>query len=212
MWILTGSSQGDSLHAPVRHLTDEQLVLVAAIDRVGQAELFRQLAGRAELAHDLSIELDLVDGGVFHAVGIARVRDVEILRRPCRHAHRERRADVAELRLEVPVGVEHLDAFVADVSHVDVALRVDSQALHPGELAVPRPGRSPLLDEVAALVELGDAVRVADAVRDVDVAGPIPRDIGRAVERGAWNTRSGRAGRPAATTTATGSPSTAAAF
>ena len=66
-------------------------------------------------------------------------------------------------------------------------MRVHRQALHPCELAVLRAGRSPLPDETAVLVELRDAIRVADAVRDVDVAGPIPRDIRRTVERRAGN-------------------------
>ena len=97
-----------------------------------------------------------------------------------------------ELRLEVPVAVEHLDALVADVGDVDVALRVDRQALHAGELTVPRAGRAPLRDELAVLVELRDAVGVADAVGDVDVAGAIPRDVGRTVERRAGRARAGQ--------------------
>ncbi len=43
----------DLLHAPVGEFADEQLVLVAAVDRVHQAELLRQLAGAAELAETL---------------------------------------------------------------------------------------------------------------------------------------------------------------
>ena len=58
---------------------------------------FGSLPARAELADDLAVELHLVDGGVVHAVVVAGVRDVEILRRAARHAHRQRRADVAEL-------------------------------------------------------------------------------------------------------------------
>src|SRR5438067_780503 len=48
--------QRQPLHAPVRHLADQQLVLAAAVDRVGEAELLRQLAGGSELADDLPIE------------------------------------------------------------------------------------------------------------------------------------------------------------
>src|SRR4030095_2212727 len=107
-------------------------------------------------------------------------------------------ADVAELRFEIAVAVEHLDAFVAGVGHVDVTLRVDRQTLHARELPVLGAGRSPLADEPAVLVELRDAVGVADTVRNVDVAGAIPRDVGRAVERGAGATRPART--PAATT------------
>ena len=56
--------------------------------------------------------------------------------------------------------------------------------LHAVELALARAGRSPLREEAAVLVELGDAVVRADAVGDVDVAGAIPRDVGRTAEAG----------------------------
>ena len=82
---------------------------------------FELLAGRSELADHLAVERHLVDGGVVHAVLVAGVRDVEILRRAARHAHRQRRADVAELRLELALAVEDLDALVAGVGDVDVA-------------------------------------------------------------------------------------------
>src|SRR6185436_19648935 len=88
------------LHAPVGHLADQQLVLVAAVDGIGEPELFRQFPGGAELSDDFAIELNLVDRRVFHAVRVAGVRDVEILRGSLRHADGQRRADVAELRLE----------------------------------------------------------------------------------------------------------------
>ena len=43
-----------------------------------------------------------------------------------------------ELRLEGAVAVEHLDALVAGVGDVDVALRVDRERLHAVELALAR--------------------------------------------------------------------------
>src|SRR5262245_37095323 len=44
-----------SLHAPVRHLADEEVGFVAAVDRVRDAELLRQLAGFAELADHFAV-------------------------------------------------------------------------------------------------------------------------------------------------------------
>src|SRR5207237_10738556 len=114
-------------------------------------------------------------------------------RRPRRLAQRQRRADVAELRLVRPVGVEDLNALVARVGDVDVAARVDGEALHSGELTVLGSGRSPLLEELAVLVEFRDAVVRADPVCDVDVARAVPRDVGRTAERGARDAGARRA-------------------
>ena len=111
------------------------------------------------------------------------------------HAHRERRADVAELRFEVAVAVEYLDALVAGVEHVDVALRVHGDRLRPVELSLLGAGRPPLPNEVAVAGELRDAVHVArHAIGNVDVAGLVPGDVRRAVERRARRARSGRSG------------------
>src|SRR5687767_15151990 len=203
--VIAGSAfKRHFLHAPVRHLADEQDVLLAAVDRVGQPELLRQLAGRTELADDLAIELHLVDRRVLHAVFVAGVGDVEVLRRSAGHAHGERRADVAELRLERAFRVEHLDSLVAGVGDVDVALRIDGNRFHAVELALAGARRSPVLDEASVLVQLGHAVVRAHAVGDVDVAGAIPGDIRGAVEARSRNPGSGRtSGAAAAALTST---------
>ena len=87
----------------------------------------------------------------------------------------------------MPLGVEHFDPLVAGVGDADV-LGIGTNASMP--LNCPAvAGRAPLLDEVSVLVELRDPVRVAEAVRDVDVAGLVPTDVGRTIEGGA-----GRAG------------------
>src|SRR4030095_8700079 len=181
------------LNSPVRHLADQQVVFVPAVDRVRESALFQLLAGPYGPADHLAVERRLVDGGVFHAVLVARVRDVEILRRSARHAHRQRRADVAELRLELALAVEDLDALVAGIGDVDIARVRHGDRLHAGELALAGAGRSPVRDELAVLVELRDAVVGADAVGDIDVGGLVPRDVGRAAETrtgntGAWRT------------------------
>src|SRR5258705_5258882 len=114
--------------------------------------------------------------------------------RPGRDADGRRYADVGDLRLGVAVAVELLDAFVAGVGDVDVALRIERDAAQRVELPRFAAALTPRLDEVAVLVELGDA-RVADAVSgavgDVNVARAIPRDARRPHEAvpgnaGAW--------------------------
>src|SRR5581483_10695720 len=126
----------DLLDAPVDHLADQQLVLAAAVERVREAELLHLVTRRPEPADHLAVERHLVDRRVFHPVLVAGVRDVEILRRARRHAHRNRASDAGELRLEVAVAVEDLHALVAGIEHVDVSLRVDGQRLRSVELAV----------------------------------------------------------------------------
>src|SRR5262245_42023225 len=111
-----------------------------------------------------------------------RVGDVHHLPRSLGDADGARRADVEELRLEIAIGVEHLDAPVARVGNVDEALRVDRDAAWLAELTVRGPGLAPRSDELPVLVELRHAVVVAEPVGDVDIAGGIPRDIGRTVE------------------------------
>ena len=88
-------------------------------------------------------------------------------------------------RLEGAVVVEHLDALVAAVGGVDIALRIDRDAADVGELAGSSSLLAPGLHEHAVLVELGDA-RVAQAVGDEDVALRIPGDVGRTVEQVLW--------------------------
>ena len=95
-----------------------------------RAEFLQQLAGSAELADELAVEIHLVDLAV--DVDVRRA-GLSSTRRgtgagPGVMQMRARRADVQELRLEVAVAVEHLDAPVAAVGDVDDALRVDRDA------------------------------------------------------------------------------------
>src|SRR6478672_7289906 len=78
---LLSGSQRQLLHAPVRQLANQQFVLVAAVDRVDEPELLRQLACAAELSDDVAVEIELVNRRVFHAVRIPGVRDIQILSR-----------------------------------------------------------------------------------------------------------------------------------
>src|SRR6266851_5392085 len=195
--------QNDLLRAPVPDLADDQIVLGPAVDRVDDAEFFRRLAGPAEPADDLSVQPQLVDLAVIQALGVVRIRAVQILRRAARHADRLRHADVGDLRLERALAVEHLDALVAGIGHIEIALRIARDAADLVELALRRPGVSPGLREVALFGELRDAIVGAEPVSDVDVAGAIPRDVGRLAEAVARNAGSGSRGITASTAAAT---------
>ena len=103
------------------------------------------------------------------------------------------RAHVLDLGLERAVVVEHLNALVAHIGDVDVALGIDGDGVGNIELAGFGTGRAPGLDELPVLVELGDA-GVAVPVGDEDVAGSVPGHIGGLVEIVAGDTRSRRSG------------------
>src|SRR6185295_676731 len=107
-------------------------------------------------------------------------------------------ADVLDLALEGAVVVEHLDAGVAGVGGVDVALGIDGDAVDAGELAGGGASLAPRLDEHSVLREFRDA-RVAAAVGHEDVALRVPRHVGGTIED---VLRRAGSGRSAATTTA----------
>ena len=104
--------------------------------------------------------------------------------------------------LNVPSASNTWIAPVALVGDVDVALRIDGDAVHDVELAGRRAARAPRLDVLAGRLVLRDP-RVAVAVGDVDVAGGVPRDVGRPLEALA---RGARARQRAAATGATRQP------
>src|SRR5439155_25664918 len=127
--------QRNLLCAPVPDLTDDQIVFGPAVERVDDTELLRQLACLAELADDLSIQLQLVDLAVVHALGIVRVGAVQILRRAAGDADRLRHPDAGDLRLEGAFAVEHLNAVVAGIGHVEIARRITGDAANVVELS-----------------------------------------------------------------------------
>src|SRR4029078_2183823 len=124
------------LYSEVADLADIEDVLRAAIDRVDRAELFQELARAAKLANDRSIQAHLVDlaRGIEIVRGI-QIRHVHHLVGPRSDADRLRIADVSDLGLEDAVVVEHLDAVVATIGRVDVALSIDGDTVDRGELA-----------------------------------------------------------------------------
>ena len=155
-------------------------------------EFSRGLAGAAELADDGAVELHLVDlarelGAGGRRAVLPRVRDVEILlarilrTRSARHAHRPRVADIGVIGLPVQIVVEHLDARVAAVAHVDVALEVGGDRVRCVELQIGAAQLADGLHEAAVLVVL-DHARIEVAVGHEDVALLIEGDVGLAAE------------------------------
>src|SRR6187399_1493847 len=176
----------DLLGAPRRDLDHDELVGVAAVDRVDGTELTERLAGFAELADHGAVELHLVDlaahrreGG--NVVVRIRIRREQVLVRSRADAHRPRRADVVVDGAQHELAVEHLNAAVLPVGHVDVALGVGGDRVRDVQLIRLGATRPDRLDEAPVLVVLRDA-RVDVAIGHVDVAGRIPGDVGRAVE------------------------------
>src|SRR6185437_15518525 len=109
-------------------------------------------------------------------------------------ANRPGRAHVGELLQELAFSVEHLDAVVLAVAHIDAVLRVDRDGVRGVEVAWLRPALAPSRYPIAVFIHLRDA-RVVVAVADVAIAGGVPDDIGGTVERVAPRGRHGRVGR-----------------
>src|SRR5437588_9961306 len=129
-------AQRQPLHSEVADFADVDGVLGAAIDRVDRAELLEQLARPPELADDRAIEAHLVDlARGIEIVRRIRIRDVYHLVAARRDADRLRVADILDLGLEGAVVIKHLDALVAAVGGVDVALRINGDAVNAGERA-----------------------------------------------------------------------------
>src|SRR5262245_21124027 len=159
-WLLL---QRQLLYAPVGDFADVELCLAPAIHLVDRSKLLDQFARRPEFTEDFAVERQLVDLAVVHRRGWIRLGGAQVLRWARRDAGRRRRTDGDELRLERALGVEHLDAIVATVADVDEPLRVDRHRVRDIELSRCSAARTPRLEILAALVELGDA-RVAIAV------------------------------------------------
>ena len=66
---------------------------------------------------------------------------------------------------QVAVAREDLDAMVAGVRDVEVAVGPERQGANAGELARLRSRRAPALDELAVGIELGDALVFAELAR-----------------------------------------------
>src|SRR5713101_1334294 len=172
--------QHQLLHAPVEQLRDVEHVLRRAGDLVDPAELLQLLPGFAAHDYDLSVKGQLEHparervGGVQHLFRSGR--DAHRPRRAGHHRLRPApRLDLREIRqvadrgarlrivrhvdrelaLERPLAVEHLDAPVAAVRDVDVALRIGGDRVRCVELAGLRALAPPRLEPPAVPVDLG---------------------------------------------------------
>src|SRR5947209_11701827 len=87
----------------------------------------------------------------------------------------------AEEPYQRPVAREDLDAMVAGVGDVEVAVRTQRQRPDARELTRLRTGSAPALDELAVGRELADAVRVVE-LRDIVEAVGIDDRVGDVAE------------------------------
>src|SRR5205814_2379991 len=78
-----------------------------------------------------------------------------------------------DLAQELALVVEHLDAAVTAVRHVDAPVRVHRNAMRSVELSGAVPGLAPRLEPVAVFIDLSDA-RVDVAVTDIRIASRVP--------------------------------------
>src|SRR4051812_15630217 len=130
------SVQRELLYPEVPDFANVERVLGAAVDRVHRAEFLQQLARPAELSDHRPVQAHLVDFTAGIEIGRRiRIRHVQDLVHAYRHADRLRVADALDLGLECAVVVEHLDPRVARIGRVDVAPRIDGDAVDAGELA-----------------------------------------------------------------------------
>ena len=171
------------LHAPIGDFADVQLIIGAAVHFVHGHELLQLLAAAPEFPEYLAIQLHLVDFAVVHVGGAGGVGAVEILVLPWRDADGPGSADVYIHGLERAIVVEDLDAAVAAITDVNIALMIDLYRMHVFKLAFTFAAGSPGLEEIAVLVELHDPL-VPVSVGYKDIARGIPGHICLAVKGG----------------------------
>src|SRR5262249_27264047 len=162
----------DLLHPPPVHLSDVDDTLRIDSEHVWQVELPRAGPLLAEAAQGLAGQIEHLD-----PVGAAVSHEQAVLA----EEEAEWRPALPELREELAVGVEDLDAVVLAVADVDAALFVEADGVRQVELALALALLTPLLQQLALFRELQHP-RVAVAVGDVEVAGGSHGHLGRAVE------------------------------
>src|SRR5262249_46619220 len=139
-------------------------------------------SGTAKFADNRSVQPQLKyltgDIDIVPRIGIGNVEDgIGSLA----DTHRLGVSEVRKRGLEDAVVVKHLDAPVASIASVDVALRVHRNTQNIGKLAGPSASFAPGLHEFSVLIELGDA-RVAGAIGHEYIACGIPRHVRGPVE------------------------------
>src|SRR5438552_13063252 len=124
------------LYSKVGKLADEESVFAAAVDGVDRPEFLAQPSGTAKSAEDRSVQAHPIyltrDIDIVPRIGIGNVEDgIGSLG----DTHRLCVAEVRKRGLEDAVVVKHLDAPVAAIPGVDVAVRVHRTTQNIGELA-----------------------------------------------------------------------------
>src|SRR5262245_20105621 len=151
----SGRLLDEFLDAPVQRVGHIDIVRGAHRDGVRLAELAERLALAAGDPEHVAGKIELE-----HLAGMA-MGEPEVL--VGRDEQAARRAWVLRLAQEGSVRVEHLDALVVAVGHVDEALGIDRHGMRDVELARSLALASPRRDEVAVAVEL-EYARLALAV------------------------------------------------
>src|SRR5215467_915038 len=170
------------LYSKIGKLSDKESVFAAAVDGVNRPEFLEQPAGTAKFAEDGSVQAHPVyltgTIDIVPRIGIGNIEDgVGSLG----DTHRLCVAEVRKCCLEDAVVIKYLNAFVAAIAGVDVALRVHCNAQNISELAGSCASFAPGLHEFAVLIELGDT-RVACSIGDEDIARGVPGHVGGSVE------------------------------
>src|SRR5215471_15799176 len=174
------------LYSKIGKLTDKESVFAAAVDGVNRPEFLEQPAGTAKFAEDGSVQAHPVylTGAIdiVPRIGIGNIEDgVGSLG----DTHRLCVAEVRKCCLEDAVVIKYLNAFVAAIAGVDVALRVHCNAQNISELAGSCASFAPGLHEFAVLIELGDtplpapsATKILPAASQATSVGRLKRSVG----------------------------------
>src|SRR5579871_478392 len=133
------SAKRDLLNAQIGNFADQQRIVRLAIDGVHRAELVLHSAGLAELSDHRSVQAHFVDFAcrvdVARRIGVGYIQHLVCARRD---ANRLRIAQIADLRLERAVGVEHLDAVIVAIGDIDIVLGIDGDAANVVEFTLAR--------------------------------------------------------------------------
>src|SRR5882672_4401277 len=171
--------QNKFLHPPVQQFSHEDYVLRRASNFVNPAKLLEFLAGLAEPTQDFSVQAEFVDaaregiGGIQHLIRSGSnadrpgragsqlsCKDV----RPAEYRFRANRRDFLviikrhinlDLAEVLTFFVEYFDAGITAVCHIDISLRIGSNAVRRVELSGPVAGFPERFKPAAMNVDLG---------------------------------------------------------
>src|SRR5439155_70449 len=164
-------SKINPLHAMVLAVDDVHFATAVHGERPGAAQPARLAARPAPGAERHAVERELLDPMVavlYHIELLAALRKSEIVRIRQLSRFRAGRAPVTE---QFAVAAEDLDAVIACVGDVEVAVRPDGEGAGPRELSGLRAGAAPALHQSAFAVELGNALVLAELGDVVEAVG-----------------------------------------